>query len=648
MLILTEIVLGATLAGHIVLFLFLLRQQHTFTQRLFTLYIASIATWTFCIFLNLWAKSAFVEELIFASAAIGLSVPVWFASLYPEKQLVRAHIHWSMFVGAAFFAASFVKGGVFEELTVHPEGYTTLTSGFLSAPYSLFAFAFSAAPILLFWKKLRRAHDPIIRAQLRYLVMGFSAFLCVSTLTNSILPVFFHVYVFNAIGPVFSLCLATAVIYIIWRHQFLDIRIIVQRGLIYSILFALIAGAYGAILLIIGDLLNIATGVAAPISAGMVMILGVMTIPTLESFFRKATDRFFFKDRYDYSLALQELSDILNTHNTPRPLIADTLEALRRILRSESVSFHMRDTASDAPAALMIPVASKERELGVIALGEKLSGDPYTQEDRMLLRTLAAEFAIALQKAELYGRVREHSRDLEKKVAQRTAHLEELREYQKRMTSDLSHEIQTPLTIIRSALESLARTSRGADVQKQVRTVRTSTDRLSRLIYDLLHLSKLEALPTPEHHAFSLSLTASHVAEYVSVVCERQGIELTTDIKRGIRISGDRAQIEELITNLLSNAVRYMKKRGKKTITLSLRKADGMAELRVEDSGIGISADALPHIFERFYRAHQDDTPGSGLGLAICKRIVELHRGEIAVESTEKVGSTFIVRLPLE
>ena len=642
----TQIILGATLIGLSSLLFLLLRRPGALIQRLFALYIGSVTVWTLCIFLNLWLHSVLVEKLIFASAAIGLTVPVWFAKLFPDAPLPRhAREYWSVLVGAFFFVISFYDGAVFSSLSAHPEGYTTLASGFVSGYYSLFAFIFSAAPIVLFWRKRRMTDDATLRIQLFYLIIGFALFLCVSTLTNSILPVFFGIYFFNAIGPVFSLCLATAVFYIIWRHQFLDIRLIIQRGLVYSIVFALIVGAYWAALLIAGDVLGIATRLAAPLSAAFVMIVGIFTVPPLERFFKRTTDHIFFKDTYVYSLALQELSDILNTHNTPKPLIDKTLAALRRILRVGRAEFYFQ---GDTPAegALVIPIASKQKKLGTLVLGDKLSGDPYTPEDRDLLRTLASEFAIALQKAELFGRVRQHSRELEKKVAERTEHLEALREHQRQMTSDISHEFQTPLTIIRSALERLEEERGHAEQKKSVRSMKESVDRLSRLMYDLLRLSELETIPEVRHAPFSLSAAMDHVAEYVETICTEHRITLVRDIEPDISFSGDEPQLEELATNLLANAVRYMGDSKKRQITIALKRTEHAVELSVADTGVGIPAEALPHIFERFYRAQGNTALGSGLGLAICKRIAELHGGEITAQSDEGRGTTFTARLP--
>lgn len=220
---LTKFTLGCTLIGEVCLLYFVLKEKRSMKKLLFALFVVGIIGWTAAIFSNLWAHSEVIEKFVFGFAAMFLTAQVLFAQLFPNRRLHLSH-YWSLLLGGFFLAISFWNGAVFSSLSFSPQGYTIVENGFLSEYYSLFALAFVAAPIVIFVWRWIRARDPSLRAQLKYLIIGFSIFLGVNILTNSLLPVFFHIFFFNAVGPVFSLVLAGFVFYIIYRYEFLDIH----------------------------------------------------------------------------------------------------------------------------------------------------------------------------------------------------------------------------------------------------------------------------------------------------------------------------------------------------------------------------------------------------------------------------------------
>ncbi len=134
----------------------------------------------------------------------------------------------------------------------------------------------------------------------------------------------------------------------------------------------------------------------------------------------------------------------------------------------------------------------------------------------------------------------------------------------------------------------------------------------------------------------------------VEILCREKGLELNTDLSDNIFVCGDKKSLVRLMYNLISNAVRYSDEGG--TVSVSLHRQGSEAVISVRDTGIGIPPEALPHIFERFYRvdkARSRSEGGSGLGLAICKHIAEAHKGRIEVESIVGKGSAFYVKLPI-
>lgn len=400
------------------------------------------------------------------------------------------------------------------------------------------------------------------------------------------------------------------------------------------------------------------------LSAGIVMLIGVGTIPNIERYFQKVTDRFFFKDRYDYAKALEELSSVLNTHIEFSTLVPQLLRTLQAILHPESIEFFHAKTGmtfdligprDTIPYPALLPenklrieVTDTKRGIGTFIIGTKRSGDPYTAEDHTLLRTFATQASVAFQKAELYDQLREHSQFLEQKVEERTKNIVELQKHQRQMFDDISHALQTPITVLKSAME-LFSSSNAQSNNSTIETMGQSIENLSRLIRDLLQLARIDAIPIEEQGVpVDLSEIIGNVVEYVEVICQQKSITILTQIESPSMIRGNRKQIDELVTNLLSNAVKYTADSKVREISIVVRTVDDHIELTIKDTGSGIQADLLPNIFERFYRAHDRDpnSTGYGLGLAIVKRIVERHNGTIAVSSTQDVGTCFTIEFP--
>jgi len=237
-------------------------------------------------------------------------------------------------------------------------------------------------------------------------------------------------------------------------------------------------------------------------------------------------------------------------------------------------------------------------------------------------------------------------------LARRTLEpIEEAMEAQGRFTADASHELRTPLTAMRSEIEVALR-----DKQLSV------TDARALLDSNLEEIAKLEALSAGllRLARFENGLDLSTVIDIpVKDIFEAAVDRLQTPLKhRDINldmqagdetVAGDQASLTELIVILLDNAVKYSP--AGSTITLTSKPAGNSVRLSVADQGSGIKASDLPHIFDRFYRADRsrskEKVEGYGLGLSIAKRIINLHHGEIAVDSTPDQGTTFKLRLPV-
>jgi len=238
-----------------------------------------------------------------------------------------------------------------------------------------------------------------------------------------------------------------------------------------------------------------------------------------------------------------------------------------------------------------------------------------------------------------------------------TTRLQESFEQIRRFSTDVSHELRTPLTAIRGQLEVALFT---AQTPEQYRDAMVNAledvEQLSSIVRALLLLSQAESGQLVlQKTAFDLGGVAEDVVDQFQIPAEEKHVRLTARIDPGIVILADRTQIERLFSNLLSNAVKYTPAGGAVQVQVTLHKNQrderNWGRIEIEDTGVGIPAENLPHIFDRFYRVRNAETnliQGLGLGLSFVAWIVKSHGGQIDVTSTVGAGTRFTVLLPAQ
>ena len=215
--------------------------------------------------------------------------------------------------------------------------------------------------------------------------------------------------------------------------------------------------------------------------------------------------------------------------------------------------------------------------------------------------------------------------------------------------SNASHELKTPLATMKLLSESILYDANPdpALMKEFFGDVSHEVDRLSRVITDLLRLVKFDERDVPLHpEPVRFDRIVCEAAQRLKPMAEKKGVELKCSVQEET-VQGEANRLDQVVTNLVENAIKYT---DKGHIAVSLTQDGGFALLKVADTGIGVPEDAIPHLFERFYRvdkARSRETGGTGLGLAIVDQIVSLHGGDIRVESELGKGSTFYVRIPL-
>jgi heavy metal sensor kinase len=230
------------------------------------------------------------------------------------------------------------------------------------------------------------------------------------------------------------------------------------------------------------------------------------------------------------------------------------------------------------------------------------------------------------------------------------ARLNDAFEQNRRFLADASHELRTPLAALRGEMESVVEQVLVLpELSDRVGSALEEVDRLAKIVDALFAISRLDAGEAQQEWArFDLAMLGISTAEQMSLLAEDKGISVSCNVQDNVNVTADRARIKQVVVNLLDNAIKYTPPGG--SINLNVHASDNKAVIEVADTGIGIPAAALPHIFDRFFRvdeARSRDAGGAGLGLAIVKSICVAHGGQVYVESAEHQGSRFKVELPL-
>lgn len=228
------------------------------------------------------------------------------------------------------------------------------------------------------------------------------------------------------------------------------------------------------------------------------------------------------------------------------------------------------------------------------------------------------------------------------------ARLEDQFEHINRFSADASHELRTPLTILQLELEGLAQGQReNPTLMDQIGSALEEAQRMSRIVENLLTISRMDAGEVKMDKApLDMGDLANSTAEAMKLIAEEKSIDLRIKAAPDVWVEGDRTRVQQVVVNLIDNAIKYTQDGG--AVHVSVRREGRSAVLEVSDNGAGIPAHALPHVFERFYRADKArsrESGGAGLGLSIVKAICAAHGAEVTVRSEEGGGTCFRVEM---
>jgi signal transduction histidine kinase len=289
-----------------------------------------------------------------------------------------------------------------------------------------------------------------------------------------------------------------------------------------------------------------------------------------------------------------------------------------------------------APTSLIIiPLKARGRVLGSLVLATaRDSGRRYIDRDVVIAKEVARRAALAVDRALLYSAAAQAARTREEMVA------------------FVSHDLKNPVANIQMTVDYLLEDLVPDDEahrqqRKQLHAIHRSTQRMSQLIHDLLDVAAIEAgRMSVDRSPLPVNALMNDALDLLRPLAAAKQIALVTDVSPDLpAVHADRERVLQVFSNIGGNAVKFTPNGGEVTIRAVLQ--EGVVELEVRDTGPGIDADDLPHVFDRFWQARKAKRAGSGLGLAIAKGIVDAHNGRLRAESEPGRGSSFSFTLPI-
>ncbi len=296
---------------------------------------------------------------------------------------------------------------------------------------------------------------------------------------------------------------------------------------------------------------------------------------------------------------------------------------LTNVQEDPRFSGYVDEVTGRPPQSLIgVPLITKNKVVGVLEALNKERGK-FTEGDESLLGVLGAQAAVAIENARLFQ--------------------------QSDLISEFVHELRTPLASLSTATYLLLRPEMSREQQEQIiHNIHTETLRLNSMASSFLDLARLESGRVQfRKTSFSIPDLLFECKDIMNSKAAEDQVQIRVQASEGLPpCEADRDKIKQVILNLLSNAIKYNRPEG--TVAMSAAAAESNICITVEDTGIGIPEEALPHLFEKFYRVHEseDSASGTGLGLSICKQIVQGHGGRVEVHSRLGVGTSFSIIIP--
>ncbi len=585
---------------------------------------------------------------------------------------------------SAFWGASLLFGGFFSAVIASSVLLPSVEIFRLKKYFYVFRIYFVVLCIIAavhLFRSYRASASREKRDQIKWvffgLAMGLGPFMFLYQLPQGLsLPSPLNEEISSAFFVILPLALAFAIL----KYKLMDIDLIINRSLVYSLLTMVTVGVY---LLSIEGLKQLFTGRARPglgwIPVGAAVIAAVAFAPARNRI-QVIVDKAFFRRGYDYRRAVLDFSTASAKAFSPGDLLRQFENVLAEILPVEKVGALILEP-DDAPPGITLrrglddgavasllsrradPGAAWTKETleavgfeaalpvlagegvpaGWVFVGRKKSGLKFTDEDLELLRTLAVETASALRRIRLQEEVAYERASRER--------LEEISRLKTEFISSVSHELRTPMT----SLQGISRLLQSGKVEDESRRERLlelmagECGRLGRFLHNVLDFGRIEQdAKRYELRETDFKPLVGEVAEITRSATAGEDLDLEVESPAGpVWAEADADAVRQALLNLVDNAIKYSE--GRKHVAVRLVENAEDVEVSVGDRGIGIPVGDREKIFEAFFRspsAVRHDPKGVGLGLKIVKHIMDAHGGTIGLRSDPGRGATFTLKFP--
>ena len=546
------------------------------------------------------------------------------------------------------------------------------------------------------------------RRQLMLTGMGFLVSVPFAIISSLILPLVTGMFWFTYFGTTPILFLVFFLYYSVIRYHLFDIRSAAVRTLAYVLSLGFLVIVYYILATVISNMF-LGSGIAInqnPLSVGLVFLILFIFQP-VKNFFDRLTNKIFYRSYYNSDEFFARLNRMQTSTTDLRTLLEKTANEIATTLKSEQAFFfiytrdghhvsagttdhrqlpkedilHIHGIYGDNNKVIVasllddnnpirrlmvshrieviLPLVQTE-VVGYLCLGEHKTSR-FTARDIKVLSTIAGGLVIAIQNALSIRQIKDiNASNLNKHVADATKELlannellRQLDEEKDEFVSVASHELRTPMTVIRGFIGMLKSEQLGKLNNKQqeiLDKMSLNTKSLIDLVSDMLDLSKLESDKLDMQISDnSIDKLINDSLEKIRLLYEDKSVALLYD-GSDFQIKTDPVKFGRIMLNLLSNAYKFTPAKGKVIVTTKINKSDNTATVCVADSGVGIPPESLDLLFKKFSQVDnylQRQAGGSGLGLAICRQLVEKLGGKIWVESQPGSGSQFYFNMPL-
>lgn len=587
------------------------------------------------------------------------------------------------------------------------DGSLQITPGLLVPSFVLLQFTGIIGGAITLIKKYKKAKGKL-KLQLQYITFGILTSFGLTLLATVVFPIIFQQTFLLVISPLFLLFGEVMIAFTIVRHKLFDIRLALARAVSFTLLTLVLVLVYTSILFLFSrSLFEDVVGSAAIFALTGLNMIMVFAFQPMNRLFTRVTDRVFYKDRYNAPKLLRDLADIMASTIDLEEMLKKLLQVLMREMKVSKSAFilfedgkiyqtsvrgYLKKPEFDSSEieklmtkkqvriyeslddercktiydkynfSLAVRLATDENELGILAFGQKLSGEVYSQADMQLISILAPQIAVAVENSKSYEEIKRFNITLKEEVNDATQNLKkandklkELDKLKDEFISITSHELRTPMTAIKSYLWMVMAGKGGKTTAKQryyLERSFTATERLIKLVNDMLNISRIEAgRIVLEVSKFSMLEVARIVQDEVKHRADE--LDLTVNIETqgdeqsdSFLVVGDESKVIEVLINLVGNSLKFTPAKG--TITINIFREAGFVVTEVVDTGTGIDPNKITNLFQKFgmikdsYQTNQEAANGAGLGLFICKSIIKMHKGEIWAKSEGLGhGSTF-------